>query len=172
MVEIDAQVVEVSKRFFPGVGTRFDDARADVVHDDGAAFVANTREKFDVVLSDTSDPIGPAEVLFQRSYYQGVYDALNEDGIFVAQTESPLFHADSIRKIYKNLSAVFPVVKMYLATVPTYPGFVWSFAFCSKGLDPLDGLRAERGDFQGLRYYNADVHRASFALPNYVRELL
>lgn len=172
LCEIDRQVVEVSKRFFPQVGCAFDESRARIVHDDGAAFVAGCGETFDVVLADTSDPIGPAEVLFQRNFYQDVHAHLGEDGIFVAQSESPLFHQDSVRKIYANLRSVFPVVRMYLAHVPTYPSALWSFAFCSKGRDPIDDFRAEGAPMDGLRYYNADIHRASFALPNYVRDLL
>nr|VFJ45585.1 MAG: spermidine synthase [Candidatus Kentron sp. FW] len=172
MVEIDPQVVEVCKRFFPNVASGFDDPRAKVTHDDGARFVANTREKFDLVLSDTSDPVGPAEVLFQQSFYQDVFNVLDEDGIFVAQSESPLFHADNVHKIYKNLRAVFPTVMMYLAHVPTYPSALWSFAFCSKRYHPLDDFRPGTIDIGGLRYYNADIHRGAFALPNYVKALL
>jgi len=172
MVEIDPQVVEVCKRFFPTTTSGFSDPRAKVIHDDGARFVANTREKFDVVLSDTSDPIGPAEVLFQRAFYQDVFNALNDDGIFVAQTESPLFHSENVRRIYKNLRAVFPTVMMYLGYVPTYPGVVWSFAFCSKRYHPLKDFHPEYADIANLRYYNADIHHGAFGLPNYAKELM
>ncbi|MBT8419940.1 MAG: polyamine aminopropyltransferase [Gammaproteobacteria bacterium] len=172
MVEIDPEVVEVSKRFFPAVASGFGDPRAKVIHDDGARFVANTQEKFDLILSDSSDPVGPAQVLFQQTFYQDAFNVLNDDGIFVAQTESPAFHADNVRKIYKNLSAVFPTVMMYLAHIPTYPGSLWSFAFCSKRYHPLEDFRPEYGNITGLDYYNADIHRGAFALPNYVKALL
>lgn len=172
MVEIDRQVVEVSRRFFPRVGTAFGHPKALVIYDDAAHFVATTESTYDVILADTSDPIGPAEVLFQRSFYQSVYDRLGEDGIFVPQTESPWLNQESIKKIYQNLRAVFPVVRMYLAHVPTYPGALWSFAFCSKRYDPLADFQATRCRQQGLRYYNGDVHRGSFALPTYVQELV
>lgn len=172
MVEIDRQVVAVSQRFFPQVGTAFDDPKAEVLYDDGARFVAHTERTFDVVLADTSDPVGPAEVLFQRNFYQDVYDHLDEDGIFVPQTESPLFNQESVKKIYRNLRAVFPIVRMYLAHVPTYPGTLWSFAFCSKRFDPIADFQEDRcALLPGLRYYNAEVHHGCFALPNYVREL-
>nr|VFK44061.1 MAG: spermidine synthase [Candidatus Kentron sp. SD]VFK49219.1 MAG: spermidine synthase [Candidatus Kentron sp. SD]VFK80812.1 MAG: spermidine synthase [Candidatus Kentron sp. SD] len=172
VVEIDPQVVKVCRRFFPGVASGFDDPRAEVTHDDGARFVANTHEKFDVVVSDSSDPVGPAEALFQQSFYEDVFDALDEDGIFVAQSESPLFHANNVRKIYRNLRAVFPTVMMYLAHIPTYPSALWSFAFCSKRYHPLDDFHPETADIDGLHYYNADIHRGAFALPNYVKALL
>lgn len=172
MVEIDRQVVEVSQRFFPQVGTAFGHPKAHVVYDDAAHFVAHTDQIYDVILGDISDPIGPAEILFQRAFYQGVCDRLADDGIFVPQTESPLFNQESIRKIYQNLRAVFPLVRMYLAHVPTYPSALWSFAFCSKRYDPLADFEPARDVLPGLRYYNADIHRGSFALPNYVQALI
>jgi spermidine synthase len=171
-VEIDAQVVEVCKRFFPHLAGAFDDPRSRLLHDDGANYVATCSEKFQVILSDSSDPIGPAEVLFQRTFYQHVYAALAEDGIFVAQTESPFYHQDSVRKIYRNLRAVFPIVRMYLAHIPTYPSALWSFAFCSKGYDPIKDFEPSRVALAGLRYYNPALHQAAFALPNYVAELI
>jgi spermidine synthase len=172
MVEIDRQVVEVSRRFFPKVGTAFGHPKAQVIYDDAAHYIATADSTYDVILADTSDPVGPAEVLFQRSFYQTVYDRLAEDGIFVPQTESPFFNQESIKKIYQNLRAVFPVVRMYLAHIPTYPSALWSFAFCSKRYDPLADLKAPRYALPGLRYYNADLHRGSFALPTYVHELV
>ncbi len=172
VVEIDRQVVEVSKRFFPKVASGFDNPRTDVIYDDGARFLGTSGERFDVILADTSDPVGPAEVLFQRPFYQDAFHRLSDDGILVVQSESPLFNQESVRKIYRNLRAVFPIVRMYLAHVPTYPSALWSFAFCSKRHDPLGDFQSERIGFDGLRYYNPDVHQGSFALPNYVRELL
>lgn len=172
MVEIDRQVVEVSQRFFPQLGTAFAHPKAQVIYDDGAHFVTTTERTFDVVLADTSDPVGPAEVLFQRSFYQQVFDRLSEDGVFVPQTDSPFYNSQSVKQIYQNLRTVFPIVRMYLAHIPTYPSALWSFAFCAKRYHPLDDFRVERCGQPGLRYYNAEVHRASFALPNYVKELL
>ncbi|NOZ11181.1 MAG: polyamine aminopropyltransferase [Gammaproteobacteria bacterium] len=175
MVEIDKKVVEVCKQYFPEVGG-FDHPKSRVIFDDGAAFVANTNEKFDVILADTSDPIGPAEVLFQKPFYQSAYDCLSDDGIFVPQSESPLFHQDSVTKIYRNLKSVFPIVRMYLAHIPTYPSALWSFAFCSKKYDPLEDFDENfvsgRLTGMGLKYYNKDIHRACFALPGYVKDLV
>nr|VFK58390.1 MAG: spermidine synthase [Candidatus Kentron sp. TUN]VFK61767.1 MAG: spermidine synthase [Candidatus Kentron sp. TUN]VFK67314.1 MAG: spermidine synthase [Candidatus Kentron sp. TUN] len=172
VVEIDPLVVDACKRFFPSVTIGFDDPRAELIHDDGARFVANTLDKFDLVISDSSDPVGPAEVLFQQPFYQDVFNVLDDNGIFVAQSESPLFHASNVRKIYKNLRAVFPTVMMYLAHIPTYPSALWSFAFCSKRYHPLDDFQPESAKISGLHYYNADIHRGAFALPNYVKALL
>jgi len=172
LVEIDQQVVEVSKRFFPQVAAGLDDPRVRIHYDDGARFLAETDEQFDVILADTSDPIGPAEVLFQKPFYQTVHDQLSDDGIFVAQSESPWLHRESVEKIYRNLTSTFPIVRMYLAHIPTYPSALWSFAFCSKQYDPLKDFDPARVTDLGFRYYNADIHRACFALPTYVKELV
>lgn len=172
LVEIDRQVVEVCKRFFPEVACGLDDPRVRILHDDGARFAANDNGQFEVILADTSDPTGPAEVLFQKPFYQSVYDRLTDDGIFVAQSESPWLHRDSVTRIYRNLSATFPIVRMYLAHVPTYPGGLWSFAFCSRKYDPIEHFDVARIKGLDCRYYNEDIHRASFALPGYVRDLV
>ncbi len=172
LVEIDRQVVEVSKRFFPQVASGFEDPRVRIQYDDGARFLVDTGEQFDIILADTSDPIGPAEVLFQQPFYQTAYDRLADDGIFVAQSESPWFHQDSVVKIYRNLREVFPIVRMYLAHIPTYPSALWSFAFCSKKYDPLTDFDPRRANEFAGRYYNAEIHNASFALPQYVKGLV
>nr|VFJ47187.1 MAG: spermidine synthase [Candidatus Kentron sp. DK] len=172
IVEIDPQVVEVSRRFFPAVASGFGDPRTRLVYGDGAGFVANTGERFDVIISDSPDPVGTGKALFQRTFYQGAFNALRDDGIFVFQSESPAFQPDNVRNNYNNLRGVFPIVRMYLGHVPTYPGFLWSFAFCSKRYHPLLDFHPEYEPIAGLRYYNADVHRGAFALPNYVKALL
>ena len=172
LVEIDQQVVEVCQRYFPQVACGLSDPRVSIKYNDGARFLADTDEQFDVIMSDSSDPIGPAEVLFQQPFYQSVCDRLSDDGIFVAQSESPWYHQDSVAKIYRNLSKVFPIVRMYLAHIPTYPSALWSFAFCSKKYDPVKDFDPARVTDLGYRYYNADIHRACFALPQYIKDLV
>lgn len=173
MVEIDPKVVEVCREYFPELAAGYNDPRATAVFEDGAKYVAETDIKYDVIMADTSDPVGPAEVLFQREFYQNIHDCLSDDGIFVAQSESPFYHLDSVPQIYRNLRAVFPFVRMYTATVPTYPSGIWSFAFCSKQHNPFEHFDSARAAaIPGLRYYNADIHSAAFALPNYMKELI
>ncbi len=172
LVEIDRQVVEVSKRFFPQVASGFKDPRVRIQYDDGARFLADTGEQFDIILADTSDPVGPAKVLFQQPFYQSAYDRLADDGIFVAQSESPWLHRETVEKIYRNLREVFPIVRMYLAHIPTYPSALWSFAFCAKKYDPLTDFDPRRATEFACRYYNAEIHSASFALPQYVKQLV
>lgn len=174
-VEIDPQVCQVARQYLADLNQgALDDPRATLVFQDAMQYVAAPGAPFDVVLSDTSDPIGPAEVLFQKTFHRAVADRLAPDGVFVCQTESPFFHADSIRKVYRSLREVFPIVRMYLAHMPMYPSGCWSFAFCSKAQDPLyalDPRRVVAADLP-LRYYTTDLHRGAFALPAFVRELV
>ena len=174
LVEIDRMVVETCQEFLPTIGSAFGHPKARVLFEDGEKFLAQSQEKFDVILVDASDPVGPAEVLFQRPFHQNAFKALRDDGIFVTQSESPFFHQKTVRSLYRNLAQVFPVVRMYHAYIPTYPSGIWSFAFCSKKHDPFErhDPAAERWNALTTRYYNADVHRAAFALPNFMRELL
>lgn len=174
MCEIDEQVVVVSKKYFPYLTTGASDKRARMIFDDGKAFIENTSEKFDVIMLDLSDPVGPAEMLFQKPFYEKVRARLNPGGVVVAQSESPYLHQKSCRGIYYNLRAVFPEVRLYTCFMPIYPSAYWSFCFCSDGLDPVAGFDTARCRNLKLttRYYNEDVHRAAFALPQFVKEFL
>jgi spermidine synthase len=174
MCEIDKMVVEVSKKYFPYLTTGADDPRATLVFQDGKEYIANGKDKFDVIMLDLSDPVGPAEELFQEPFYRNVYNRLNDDGILVAQSESPFFNQRSVKGIYANLRAVFPSVQMYTCFMPIYPSAFWSFAFCSKKYDPIRNFDRARWDRLKLktRYYNADIHTAAFALPEFVKELI
>lgn len=174
MCEIDEKVVEVCKRHFPYLTKGVGDKRANLVFDDGKKFIEETDEKFDVILLDLSDPVGPAADLFQKKFHKKVYNCLNDDGIMVAQSESPFFNKKTVKQIYKNLFDIFPIVKMYTCHMPIYPSAFWSFAFCSKKYDPIENFRKEAAASHKskTRYYNADIHRGAFALPQFVKELL
>lgn len=176
MCEIDKMVVEVSKRYLPKLTTGLNDKRARVVFQDGKIFMAETPDKFDLVTLDLSDPIGPAADLFQKPFHQKVYDKLTDDGIMIAQSESPFFHKQAVRPMIDNLKSIFPIVRVYTAYMPIYPSAYWSFAFCSKKYDPQTDFQAARyasnAAAMKTRYYNDDIHRAAFLLPNFVKELL
>jgi len=174
MCEIDEKVVEVSKRHFPHLTKGCSDRRANLVFDDGKRFIEETHEKFDIILLDLSDPVGPAADLFQKKFHQQVYDRLSDDGIMVAQSESPFYNKKTIKQMYKNLFDIFPIVKMYTCHMPIYPSALWSFAFCSKKYDPLENFREEaaKSHKSKTKYYNADVHRGSFLLPQFAKDLL
>ncbi len=174
MCEIDKMVVEVCKKHFPKLGIGFKDKRAKLVFQDGKKLIETSKEKYDVILMDLSDPIGPAADLFQKKFHRKVYDTLNDDGIMVAQSESPYFNQDTVKQMYKNLRDIFPIVKMYTAHVPIYPSAYWSFAFCSKKYHPIDDFDYDR--YRKLRlknnYYNVDIHLGAFCLPEYVKILI
>ena len=175
MCEIDKMVVEVSKRRFPKLTKGLSDPRAKVLFKDGQKFLETTRKKFDVILLDLSDPIGPAAELFQKSFHETVYERLNDDGILVAQSESPFFNQETVRNMYGNLSEIFPLVKLYLCHMIIYPSALWSFTFCSKKHHPLEDFDHVRYDKLARsmknEYYNDDVHFGSFALPQFVKKL-
>jgi spermidine synthase len=176
-VEIDQRVVEVSRRFLPELACSFDNPRMSVNFEDGIAFVRDKEACYDVILVDAPDPVGMAAGLFSQEFYESLYRALRPDGIFAAQTESPFFNKDLIERVYGAISSTFPVTRLYLANVPTYPSGLWSFTIGSKKNDPAQGARsgcplvASLAD-QGLRYYTPEAHRAAFMLPSFVQALL
>lgn len=174
LVEIDEMVVQKCQEYFPDVAGQLSNPRARVLFEDGEKYLATTSEKFDVILCDAADPIGPAEVLFQKEFHQMAYDCLNDDGIFVTQSESPFFHQRTLKNMYQNLSRIFPIVRVYWAYIPTYPSAIWSFTFCSKKYDPIADFDLNRylKTTPETNYYNEGIHKASFVLPNFIKKLL
>lgn len=174
MCELDEKVVEISREFFPYLCEGFSDSRANVIFQDGKKFIEETDQKFDIIILDLSDPVGPAADLFQKSFHQSVFDCLNDDGILVAQTESPYFNQATVRTLFANLGQIFPIARMYTCFMPIYPSGYWSFGFCSKKHDPISDFKQDRYNKLNLttRYYNDETHRASFALPQFVKKLL
>jgi len=174
LVEIDQMVVEKCKEYFPQVACELDNPKTRILFQDGAQFMAETDEKFDVILVDASDPIGPAEVLFQKNFHQNIYNRLNEDGIMVTQSESPWYHQRTLRRMYENLRSIFPLVRIYWAYVPTYPSSIWSFTLCSKKYHPIKDFKADQYRELGIstNYYNAGIHQACFVLPNFIKKAI
>lgn len=178
MVEIDKTVVDASKLHFPEVGA-FDNPKLNVLYEDGIAFVKSVVNPYDVIIIDGSDPVGPAEGLFEKEFYQFCSDALTDDGVLTAQTESPWVESyhPSMKKVFSALDDLFPISKMYLSFIPLYPAGMWSMACASKQADPLSDEVMERvknglRTMNGLRYYNKDVHSGSFALPTFVSDII
>jgi spermidine synthase len=174
LVDIDEKVVETCKRFFPDSRESFESPRVEVVYADGAEFVGSTSESFDLVLVDAADPVPPADVLFERRFYESCRRRLAPGGVLAAQTESPFYNPDVFAQVFATLSGLFGVSMPYLAWIPTYPSALWSFAFCSEGRHPIDDFDPERvrGSAMATRWYNEEIHRACFALPTFVREML
>jgi len=172
LVEIDGRVIELSKQYLPDIAIALmGNPKVEVLVDDGIAHIKQRQNAYDVILVDSTEPIGPAEGLFALDFYKDVYSALKDDGIMVAQTESPFYNADLISRVYKDITKVFPLTKLYLASVPTYPSGLWSFTLGSKRYDPEQVDVSQIPDL-GTKYYNGGLHRAAFQLPNFVQELL
>lgn len=166
LVEIDAQVIEVSKEFFPWLRPSLEDKRTKLVVADGNEFIQNREEKFDVILIDSSDPVGPSTCLHQSDFYKKLRRCLNPKGVVAAQAGSLLYHLEHMREKNDFLKKIFKVVRFYLSPVPTYPGGNWCYVFLSDEIDPLVSI--VRKPPSGLKYYNLDIHRAAFALPNFL----
>lgn len=180
MVEIDEAVVEASKLHLPSLAKELDNPKLELIIGDGIAYVKQAPEgEYDLVIVDSSDPVGPAEGLFSVEFYGNCYRILNENGILVGQSESPRFHVKAFQELFHVYDQVFGKVKVwcYLTFISTYPTGMWSFCYCSKGdLDPFKNFDKERSkafsEKHDLKYYNEDMHKAAFALPTFVKELL
>ena len=173
LVEIDPMVVDACKRFLPSVGVGFKDSRLRVYFDDGAQFVKNKENFYDVIIVDSTDPIGTGKKLFKKNFYDYCFRALKEDGLLTAHAETPTFKEELriMKYMYVKLNTIFPIVKMFTACIPSYSVGIWCFALCSKKYDPLSDFHENRYKKIKMqnRYYNANIHRASFALPNFIK---
>lgn len=163
MVDIDGEVVEASKAYLPGWNRGFKDPRANVIIGNGPEYVANAKSEFDVVIVDSTDPVGPGEVLFTEEFYSSIRRALKPHGLMAAQTESPFIMPEILKEIYGRLARVYPVAKLYTAPVPTYPGGWWSFICASLGPDPAVPKRSPE-DSWGLKFYSPEIHSRLFVL--------
>jgi len=171
LVDIDGKVIEYSKKYLPQIASGLDDPRVEVIVNDGFMHIHDHKNTYDVIMVDSTEPVGPAVQLFTRGFYQGIYDALKEDGLFVAQTDNPWFKADLIRNVNRDVKAVFPIVRTYWANVPTYPSGLWTFTMGSKKYDPLAVDETAIPELD-TKYYSPRLHKAAFVLPKFVEELV
>ncbi len=171
LAEIDGRVVAVCREYFPAIAAGLDDPRVKIFVTDGIAHVREKENLYDVIIIDSTDPIGPAVGLFQEDFYRSVHRALTAGGLFAAQTESPFLNGELIRGMHRFLRGIFPVVRLCLASIPTYPGGLWTITLGSRGPDPREPApgRAVPG---GTRYYSPELHRAAFVLPPFVSALV
>jgi spermidine synthase len=176
MVEIDEMVVRVSQKYLPITAEKLEDSRVNLYFEDGIEFVKGKENMYDLILVDSTDPIGPGEGLFTTEFYTNCFKALTENGILVNQNESPYFahNAREMRRAHNKIKDIFPISKVYQCHIPTYPSGHWLFGFASKKLDPIKDLDANKWNSLGIKtkYYNTDLHVGCFALPSYVREML
>lgn len=176
LVEIDERVVEISRQYLQQTACSLDDPRLHFHFEDGLKFIRHCEDEYDLIIVDSTDPFGPGEGLFTKEFYGNCYKALHADGIMVNQHESPFYAEDAfaMQRAHQRIVKSFPISRVYQAHIPTYPSGHWLFGFASKKYHPVEDFDAKRWNALGLktRYYNANLHNASFALPNYVEELM
>lgn len=177
MVEIDEAVIRLSKKYLPETAMGFDNPKLNLMVGDGLAFVLNSPDNsYDLILVDSTDPVGPGEGLFTMEFYRNCHRILSPEGILINQQEGAFYDWDfhEMKRAHNKIADVFPIARIYGFNIPTYSSGQWYFGFASKKLDPLRDQQAERWEKFGLftRYYNSDIHKAAFALPTYVRRNL
>ncbi|QNK57523.1 polyamine aminopropyltransferase [Paenibacillus sp. PAMC21692] len=171
LVDIDGKVIEYSKKYLPSIAGELDNPRVEVLVGDGFMHIHDRKNAYDVIMVDSTEPVGPAANLFTRGFYQGIYEALKEDGIFVAQTDNPWFKADLIQSVNRDVKEVFPIVRVYGANIPTYPSGLWTFTMGSKTYDPLEVEESSIPEL-ATKYYTPRLHKAAFVLPKFVEDLV
>jgi spermidine synthase len=160
-VEIDREVIEVSREFFPSVACSVGDPRVELRNMDGAEFIKGARD-VDVVIVDSTDPIGFARTLYSDDFFGAVRGSLAGEGMYVTHSESLLLHSDMVREVQQSMKNVFPVVGLYTAPIATYPGNWWTFSLGSMKHDPHEPRKGEGGEPLQTRFYSEEIHRHSF----------
>ena len=174
LVDIDKFVVDKSIEFFPTLSEVFKNKRLEIRIENAVSFVKNNINTFDVVIVDSTDPIGPAKGLYTEEFYKDIFNSLNKNGIMVAQAETPYYYKEIQKELFGKLRNQFPYVTMYLSHVPFYPSGTWSFAFASKNYKEISKPRLK--DLckleNILEYLNKELYLASFILPNFVKKII
>ncbi|RFU27520.1 hypothetical protein B7463_g8802, partial [Scytalidium lignicola] len=177
LCDIDEAVIRLSKQYLPGMSVGFDHPKVKTHIGDGFKFLNDYKNAFDVIITDSSDPEGPAESLFQKPYFELLHGALREGGVITTQgSENQWLHLPLITKLKKDCKEVFPNVEYAYTTIPTYPSGQIGFMVCCKDAtrnlkSPLRSWTSEE-ESKLCKYYNADIHKASFVLPTFAREAL
>ncbi len=170
--EVDEEVINVCKEFLPDLACGFDDARVNVHIADGNAFVQKQKNKYDVIIVDSSDPIGPGEALFEPLFYKNLKNALKKDGIIATQGESFFLHKECVANLMKITKSLFPFYAYSYFLVPTYPGGNIGICLGSLGPELKKPFRTMTENFQKqLKYYTPQIHKASFVMPNFAVNL-
>lgn len=171
LCEIDEDVITECKKYLPEISCALGDPKCEIFIGDGIKYVKEHKNEFDVIIVDSTDPFSIAEGLFGGNFYKDIYEALTEDGMFIAQTETPFFLPEVVKKVVNDAKKIYPVTKLFMAGIPTYPGGYWSFTIGSKKYDPsrvdTSGIKLE-----GCRYYTPELHKACFVLPQYIKDII
>lgn len=175
MCEIDQQVVEVSKIYFPSTSCAYSDPRLSLYFEDAAEFLKTTgaNQNYDVIICDSSDPVGPAASLFKAEFYQNLYNTLAPHGIICTQGECQWLDLPLIRSLLEPCRKMYAVVKYAYTTIPTYPCGQIGFITCAKSAssDPAVPTHSPTADMN-LKYYNSEIHPAAFCLPSFAKQAL
>ncbi|XP_034946910.1 spermidine synthase isoform X2 [Chelonus insularis] len=176
-VEIDASVLAASKRFLPFMASGLDHPKVNVHVGDGFEFLKQHREEFDVIITDSSDPVGPATCLFQKSYFALMKSSLKPGGIVCSQAGTIWSKDKQVARTLSHSQTVFPVTAYGVASVPTYPtgqiGFILGSLNSETNFEnPIKVFSEEELDQMGLRYYSDKMHKAAFVLPRFIQKEL
>lgn len=176
VVEPDELFVDVCRKYFPDNAKGLEDERVKIFYEDGLKFLRTKTNRYDLIISDATDPLGHTAGLFTKEFYGNCYKALREDGIMVYQHGSPFFDEDeaSCRAMHRKAYRTFPISRVYQAHIPTCPSGYWLFGFASKKYHPINDFNPERWKERNIEtwYYTTNLHVGAFMLPKYVEDLL
>ncbi|MDQ7056466.1 MAG: polyamine aminopropyltransferase [Persephonella sp.] len=173
LCEIDEEVVIVSEKYFPSIAEKLKDPKVEIFIEDGNRFLEERKNYYDVIIMDSSDPVGASEVLFSEQFYQKVKQSLREGGIMVAQTESPILQENYFKNAYTEITKVFRHVGVYLAYIPTYPSGMWSFTIASDYVDVLScQMDKNRMNSLETKYFCDKIFDCLFVLPKFIQDML
>ena len=171
LCEIDKAVIEECKKYLPEISCALEDPKCEIFIGDGIKYVKEHKNEFDVIIVDSTDPFSIAEGLFGGNFYKDISESLTKDGIFIAQTETPFFLPETVKKVFSDAKNIFPITKLFMAGIPTYPGGYWSFTIGSKKYDPEKVDVSTIPDINA-RYYTPELHKACFVLPKYIQDII
>ncbi len=166
-VEIDGNVVEVAKKYFPAISSSFKEKNVNLIIGDGIKYIKESKDKFDRIIIDSTDPVGPAEGLFSEEFYKDIQSHLTPNGIVVTQSGSPYYQPTALSMAHNGMARIFKYVKTYCAFIPTYPSGLWSFTMASSE----EFKKRDEPTVTG-KYFNKDILEGSFYLPEFVKNLI
>ncbi|MFH1894991.1 MAG: polyamine aminopropyltransferase [archaeon] len=170
LCDLDEEVLIASKKFLPFTAKGLKDKRLSVFHEDGFKFLQGRKNYYDVIIVDSTDPVGPGKILFSTKFYKLVFNSLKKDGIMVNQLQSFFYDPKIINGVAKRIKEVFPKFGYYYVLTPSYPSGSIGFGFASKKFNPLD---AKTKKLKGnLKYYSKEIHKAAFVLPKFMEKVI
>ncbi len=173
LCEIDERVVRVCQKYFPGTSCELENGKVTLAFEDGFKFLGNYENYFDLIITDSSDPVGPGVALFKEDYFKLVKKALKPDGIMVSQSESPWYYEETMNSMTLAMSNVFKHVETYIALVTLYPSGFWTITAASD-THSLHNFNHKKSTeiSKTCKYYNPELHKGSLALPNFVKNIV